>query len=174
MDKNKIINKLIQNANVSYEDAETALKENRWDILDAIVYLEDCGKVKKPSISIYYSNEYKDNYKEHDHKNVKSESSFEGVFETICNIIDKCNSIFFEVKKSERVLLRFPITVMILLITFTFWFILPLIGVALIFDFEFSLKGHNTESGKVNLFLHSLSIYTRKIKEYIKKGLKHD
>ena len=54
MDKLKLIDKLREKTNISYEEAKAALENNNWDILDAILYLEESGKVEKPSVNILY------------------------------------------------------------------------------------------------------------------------
>ena len=45
----KLIEKLKDKANISYEDAKEALENSDWDILDAMIYLEKKGKIKRPS-----------------------------------------------------------------------------------------------------------------------------
>ena len=61
MEKYKLIDKLQNETNISYEEAKSALEKSNWDILDAMLYLEEKGRVKKPSVSIFYTNEYKEN-----------------------------------------------------------------------------------------------------------------
>lgn len=63
MEDYKLVEKLKNEANISYEEAKIALERSNWDILDAFVYLEEKGKVQKPSVSIFYTNEYKENHK---------------------------------------------------------------------------------------------------------------
>lgn len=46
MDHFEMVEKLRQKANVSYEEAKTALEKTEWDILDALVLLENEGKVR--------------------------------------------------------------------------------------------------------------------------------
>lgn len=42
------IERLRENADVSFEEAREALEESNWDLLDAVVYLEDQGKTVSP------------------------------------------------------------------------------------------------------------------------------
>ena len=46
MEDIKLIEKLRDKANISYEEAKEVLEKNNWDILDAIIYLEKKGKIK--------------------------------------------------------------------------------------------------------------------------------
>lgn len=176
MDYIKIVDRLVEQANVSYKDAKEALEKSNWDILDATLYLEEKGIIPKPAVSVYSTNEYKENYKEtnSDASDTKSGSSIENFFEVVCNIIDKGNNIFFKIKREKKVLVELPITVMILLLIFSFWITVPLAIVALFFNIEFSLSGHNIEKSKINYFFKSVSENVENIKESIKKGLKND
>ena len=46
MDNFEKVEKLREHANVSYEEAKQALENSNWDILDAMIYLEQSGKVQ--------------------------------------------------------------------------------------------------------------------------------
>lgn len=184
MENVNLVEKLRNKTNVSYEEAKMALELCNWDILDAIVYLERLGRIERPLTSEYFTNEYKkedysessepvDNiYKEkHYHKkDHRKSNSFEGFFEVVCNTIDRCNNIFLEIKREGRMVIRLPLTVMILLLMFSMWITIPLAIVALFFDIEFSLSGRNIESSKINEFFDYLSNSANKIKNNFKKG----
>ena len=64
MEKVEMVEKLRSKTNISYEEAKDTLENTNWDILDAVVYLERIGKIKKPSVSTYFTNEYKEIPKE--------------------------------------------------------------------------------------------------------------
>ena len=90
MEDYKLVEKLKNEANISYEEAKSALEKSNWDILDAFVYLEEMGKVQKPSVNIFYTNEYKENHKNgviinnkdqgNNYNNSKKDNTFEGIF----------------------------------------------------------------------------------------------
>ena len=44
MDQFEKVEKLRERADVSYEEAKEALENSNWDILDAMIYLEQNGK----------------------------------------------------------------------------------------------------------------------------------
>ena len=104
------------------------MKETK--ILYSILYLEEQGKVKRPSVSIFYTNEYNENYEDEDQQfnfqevkkdnNYKSNNNFEGIFEAICKVIDTCNNIFVEIKGENNFFLKLPLTVVIVLLIFGF------------------------------------------------------
>lgn len=184
MDKIKLVDKLRNRTNISYEEARSTLENSNWDILDAMVYLENSGKVKKPSVSEFYTNDYKQSYINESYgnngevmkvdeakgsNNSKGKNDFEGFFEAMCKAIDTCNNIFLEIRRRGRVLLRFPLTVLILLLFFAFWVIIPLMIVGLFFEIEYlvSTKRVNTDKiDKVNKVFNELS---KGAKDIIKK-----
>ena len=183
MENLKLVDKLKNKTNISYEEAKTVLEKFNWDILDAILYLEEKGRVPKPSIGVFYTNEYKESYKNSDlttkdneknnYNNGKKENTFEGIFELVCKVIDRWNNIFFEIKKENTSFLKIPITVMILLLIFAFWIVIPLVIVALFFDIEFSLLGKNAEISNINNVFKVISVNIKKVKDELKKGFKN-
>lgn len=183
MENHKLIEKLKNETNISYEEAKIALEGSNWDILDAVVCLEEKGKVKKPSVSTFYTNEHKENYKnslvtnnknqENNYNNTEKDNTFEGIFVKVCKIIDMCNNIFFEIKKENEVFLRIPITVIILLLIFAFGVVIPLYIAGLFFNIEFSLSGNRVEINKVNHVLKLISENIKKVKGKLKRGFKN-
>ena len=180
VDKLKLVEKLREKTGITYEDSKRVLEINNWDILDAILYLEKQGKVKSPSISIFYTNEYKESYEEENTKsnfeevkkdsNYKSNNTFEGVFEVICKAIDTCNNIFIEIKGKNNFFLKFPLTVVIILLIFGFWLLIPLVVIALFLDIEFSVESKNINTDKINDILSKISKEVQKIKGKGKVG----
>ena len=57
MDKFKLVEKLKDKANINYEEAKNVLEKNNWDILDSIIYLEEIGRIEKPSVGVFYTND---------------------------------------------------------------------------------------------------------------------
>ena len=51
MEDLKLVEKLKDKANISYEEAKEILEANNWDILDAIIYLEENQKKNKEEFS---------------------------------------------------------------------------------------------------------------------------
>ena len=55
MDNLEKVERLREKADVTYDEAKRALEACNWDMLDAMIYLEALGKVKKTSDSGVYS-----------------------------------------------------------------------------------------------------------------------
>ena len=47
MDNFEKVERLREKADVTYDEAKRALEACNWDMLDALIYLETLGKVKK-------------------------------------------------------------------------------------------------------------------------------
>jgi hypothetical protein len=175
MESYKLVEKLKNETNISYEEAKIALEKSGWDILDAFLYLEEMEKIPKDSVNIYYTNEEKDNKNSREilinknqnntYNNGKKETKFEGLFVRVCKIIDICNNIFFEIKKENKTFLRIPITVVILLLLFVFWLAIPLFILGLFLNIEFSVSGNGPEINKINHVLKVMSSNMKKNKK---------
>ena len=174
MENIKLIEKLKNKTNISYEEAKDVLENSNWDILDAMLYLEEKNKIKKPSVSIFYTNENNESYKAVERINNKIEkknynkskkvNSFEGIFEILCKVIDNCNNIFLKIERENVVFLKVPLTVIILLLLFAFWIVIPLVIVLLFFDIEFSLSGKTIGIDKVNNIFKMISKNIKRLK----------
>lgn len=157
MDHDKLIRKLTENAAVTFEDAKMALESNDWDIIDAMLQLEDVGKVKSPDMKIYFTNDRNKSFSEMivcceekswQYYDTKDKGEYhdgqqepKGAFQKICKFIEKCNGVFIEIKRREESVLRLPITVVALLLIFCYGIVIPLVIVALLCNVEFSIDG---------------------------------
>ncbi|MDK0709502.1 ubiquitin [Clostridium perfringens] len=174
MEKLKLVDKLKNKANISYEEAKDALEKSNWDILESMLYLEAQGKVEKPSLSIFYTNESKESYNENgeevnlkedtNEKNFESKNGFEGVFEAICKAIDTCNNIFIEIIRNSRVILKIPFTVLIVLLFFAFWIVIPLMIIGLFFNMEFLVSSQKIDVDKINKVFNETSKVVKDVK----------
>ncbi|MCX0410954.1 UBA domain-containing protein [Clostridium perfringens] len=174
MEKLKLVDKLKNKANISYEEAKDVLEKSNWDMLEAMLYLEAHGKVKKPSISIFYTNESKESYNENreevnlkkdtNENNFENKNSFEGVFEAICKAIDTCNNIFIEIIRNSRVILKIPFTVLIVLLFFAFWIVIPLMIIGLFFNMEFLVSSKKIDVDKINKVFKETSKVVKDVK----------
>lgn len=174
MEKLKLVDKLKNKANISYEEAKDALEKSNWDMLEAMLYLEAQGKVQKPSLSIFYTNESKESYndngeevnlkKDTNENNFENKNSFEGVFEAICKAIDTCNNIFIEIIRNSRVILKIPFTVLIVLLFFAFWIVIPLMIIGLFFNMEFLVSSKKIDVDKINKVFKETSKVVKDVK----------
>ena len=180
MDKLNLVEKLKDKTGITYEEAKNVLEINNWDMLDSILYLERNKKIKGPSVSIFYTNEYNEGYEEarsqldfdevKKDSDYKSHNNFEGIFESICKVIDTCNNIFVEIKGENNFYLKLPLTVVIVLLIFGFWMLIPLVVIGLFLNVEFSMLSKEVKVDKFNNILNKISKEVKNIKEKGKVG----
>ncbi|NLX83833.1 MAG: ubiquitin [Clostridiales bacterium] len=139
MEHFEMVEKLRQKANISYEEAKNALEHSDWDLLDALVYLESQNKINKEPADSYTTRKEKQQApsEEEDLRGV-----FTKVFSYIAELITKANGIHMDVSKKGRVAISIPLTVLILLLIFMFWWVLPILVLGLFLGFRYSFRGH--------------------------------
>ncbi|MFZ3130622.1 MAG: DUF4342 domain-containing protein [Desulfosporosinus sp.] len=157
------VEKLRAMANISYDEAKTALDATNGDLLEAIIYLEKQGKVNAPVGGGYYSSEKTEEAyaipgdgkgweKRHRHGHCKENfcSHLKKFGEFCLRMIRKGNANSFEVFKGEESKASIPVTALALLLIFAFWVIIPLIIVGLFFGFRYRFKGTDFSGNTVN------------------------
>jgi hypothetical protein len=174
------VEKLREKANISYDEAKATLEKTNGDILEAIILLERENRIPAPEGGGYYSSKgeqqtFKDSRQD---KKFKGESrkddsaSFRellGRFFRWCGkILEKGNRNSFEVKKDGEKIITVPVTVLAVLLIFTFWITVPLIIIGLFFGCRYMFSGPDLGKENVNHALNSVS----KVAENIKKEVK--
>ena len=150
MDHFEMVEKLRTKANVSYEEAKTALEASDWDMLDALVLLESEGKVKDAETAKEYTTQEKKdssgaamNYEE-----VRSSlgDGLSKMLAWIKKLFQKGNGNQFVINRRGDELIAMPITVLALLMI-CFWpFSLIVLFVGLFLGARYSFSGPNINS----------------------------
>lgn len=140
------VERLVEKANVSYEEAKAALDEANGDLLDAMVLLERQGKVKRPeqaSFSTQYEEQknyidVRDKVEEQEQSAPSFGRSVKKFFRTMIRFIKETT---FIVKRKEETYFTMPTAVAALLL-FIFWEALfPVMIIALFFGVRYSFEG---------------------------------
>lgn len=139
MEHFEMVEKLRQHAHVTYEEAKTALEQSGWDILDALILLENMGKIKKEDADSYTTQKppQPDAEPEQDLRSTLSK-----VFSYLGEVLNKANSIYMDVRRNGSLLTSLPITVLALLLIFMFWWVVPAMVISLFFGCRYSFRGH--------------------------------
>lgn len=152
MDNFEKVEKLREHANVSYEEAKQALENSNWDILDAMIYLEQSGKVAGPE-SASYTTQAKKVKIEVEEK--ECHSTFKENIKRFCDWcikwINKGNVNSFCVEKDNQEIFRVPITLLVVLLLFAFWVVVPLLVVGLFFSMRYHFAGPDVRSVDIDL-----------------------
>lgn len=184
MENHKLIEKLMEKTNIQYEEAKITLEKNNYNILDAILDLEIGGKVKGPEVSVYYTNKFissneeilafpnANSSRDYNKEDVSGTGAYsrKNFFQVIGDFIERCNNIFVEISKGEKTYIRFPVTVVALLLFFCFWTVIVSIIISVFFDIEFSVSGEGIDGSKntINNFSSNLSKKAREVRRDIK------
>lgn len=153
------VDKLRQKANVSYDEAKSALEATNGDILEALINLEKQGKVAPPEGGGHYSSAQEQTSA--DEKAQTSQTNSQSNKENLADLLRKfvrfCGTIIHrgninsvEVLKDGEVKTAFSITVLVLLAIFFFWVTVPLIIIGLFFGFRYRLRGPDLGRDAVN------------------------
>lgn len=162
------VEKLRTMADVSYDEAKTALDASNGDLLEAIIYLEKQGKVNAPTGGGYYSSEKtagadgmafkKACWEKHAH-HCGGGGKFISLmkkFGSFClKMIRKGNSNNFEVLMGEEIKATVPVTALALLLIFAFWITIPLIVIGLFFGLRYRFTGPDCCGHTVNDAMNS-------------------
>ena len=152
MDNFEKVEKLKEHANVSYEEAKQALENSNWDILDAMIYLEQNGKVNGPEQSSYTTQAEKVKIKIEDKENKESLWNLLKRFGNWCvGWIEKGNNNSFCVEKNNREVFRVPITLLVVLLFFAFWVVVPLLVIGLFCEMRYHFAGPDVRSVDIDL-----------------------
>ena len=178
------VEKLRAMANVSYDEAKTALDAANGDLLEAIIYLEKQGKVTAPSGGGYYSSEktidpsaetfnehcWEKHHRHHHHHCHNGKTFFsvlKGIGEFCLKMFRKGNTNAFEVYKGEEIKASFPVTVLGLLLIFAFWVTIPLVIVGLFFGLRYRFNGPDFNNNTVNDAMNTAADAAENLKKSI-------
>ena len=137
----ELIDELRKRANVSYEDARDALEKCNGDMVEALIYLEKEKKIKP------------DNSKD--------------FFDTVKSIITKGNNTNFIIQKKDKIILSFPVTIVVIITVFAPYIVIPGILLALVFGYRIKFQGKNGDDMKVNETLDKVSDSVNNMKRKI-------
>ncbi len=173
MERNEMIEVLMGKANVTREEAEQALENCNFDLLDAIVYLERRGKVENKEVTaltVVEVKEEKEDKKKQDEKYGGIGEIVGRIFKFIGKIFRKGNENFFEIRKDNEKPIRISLTISILLLLFFMPPTVVLLIIGLFCGYKYSIGGPNMNYDGVNDVFEKVSESADTIKKDFKKG----
>ncbi len=170
------VEKLREKANVTYEEARNALDACGGDILDAMIYLEQRGKIQSPANDGCFKHSQQENQSEQeqaesehgkrDTAQGETFSSLMGRFFRWCGVIlVKGNTNTFEVSRNGSPIISVPVTILVVLLILAFWVVLPLIVIGLFFNCRYSFHGPDLGRTEVNNVMDSAAEAAENIKK---------
>lgn len=173
------VEKLREKANVTYDEAKTALHASGDDILDAMIYLERQGKVKSPPNGGYYNSKSqaepaKESTSNYGEQNTQNSETFSGVvgklFKGIGKLIARGNENTFEVRRNNKVVISMPVTILAVFLLFAFWMIVPLMVIGLFFNYRYVFRGLDLEKTDVNRVMGTAADAAENFKKDVIEG----
>lgn len=173
MEQLEKVEKLRQRANVSYEEAKMALEQSNWDLLDAMVYLEQLGKVKAPNNSSYSTN-----YEEQTQyisvpntiysQNTSGEDFFSKMKRIIKKLWKKSKENYFCINHKGEEVIKMPVWGLVLILLFAWQLAIPAMVISLFFECHYHFCGKADLSG-VNDVMNKAGAFAEKVKEEYNK-----
>ncbi|MCL2579289.1 MAG: ubiquitin [Oscillospiraceae bacterium] len=166
------VEKLRARANVSYEEAKEALNATGGDLLDAMIYLENNGKVAAPPSGGSYSSSQNTSEQSPGTDYAKAEQKDESfgaimgqLFRFLGRLLDKSLRNDFEVWRGSEKVFSVPVLLLIVLAIFAFYFTLPALIIALFFGFRYKFSGRDLDKTAVNKVMDSAANAAEAVKK---------
>jgi len=180
------VEELRRYADITFNEAKEALEETNGDILEAIINLEKNGRIEPPKGGGYYST--KDSGETGEQKSSeakagtestqKTSSSFSNLINRFTTFIGKLfhkgNRNIFEVSKNGQSTMKLPVTVLVILLLFTFWITVPLMIIGLFFGYKYSFSGPELGKEEVNRTMDQVSDVVGNLKKEFSGENKND
>ena len=169
MEEFEKVEKLVQKANVSYEDAKKALEEANGDILDAMIALEKAGKVQGPQQSQYTTSEaqqsvYRDVPAAVEKTNdTKGKSIFKDIGAAIKRGFQYTVDNSLKVVRNGQEIIKLPLWISIIALLCAWELLVIVIIVSLFCDCRYSIVGKN-DAAEVNNVMNQASDFAGKVK----------
>ena len=165
------VEKLVQKANVSYEDAKKALEEANGDMLDAMIALEKAGKVNGPSQSTYTTNTqqqsiYRDvpTVIEQSNQQKEGKSFFKDLGAAIKRGFQYTVDNSVKVVRNGQEIIKLPLWISIIMMLAAWELLIIVIIVSLFLDCRYSIVGKD-DTNEVNRVMNQASDFAGKVKE---------
>lgn len=169
------VEKLRTYADVTYEEAKGALERAGGDLLEALILLEKDGKTKGPQsggrfvtreILPEQDTENKSSGREKEKKQGSSFSELIGrFFRWLGGLIQKGNVNMMAVERRGEKVIDLPLTILVLLLLFAFWVVIPLMILGLFFNFRYSFHGPDVGTVNVNKVMDDVASAAEGIKK---------
>lgn len=151
MEQLEKVEKLMERANVSYEEAKEALAACDWDLLEAIIYLEKQGKTSGVARTGFAAERQETGQEQQTGEESRSFGDLLKQFGRWCvRWIEKGNRNSFCMERNAKEILCVPVTLLVVLLIFAFWIVVPLMIIGLFFDMRYHFRGPDIHSVDLN------------------------
>ena len=179
MDRLEKAERLMNYADITFEEAKAALDACGDDMLEAVVYLEKRGKSRKPGQSSYSTAyeqqpEYVRGREKVDEQEQQSAASAFGhaLGRGLRTLIHFVKGTTFCITHKEKNLFTMPSWVALLILVFSWHVSVPALIIALFFGCRYSFKGETGETEQVNDILNKAGSFADEMEGSVKKEAK--
>ncbi|MDR1064809.1 MAG: ubiquitin [Oscillospiraceae bacterium] len=149
------VEKLRERANVSFEEAKSALEEADGDLLDALILLERQGKTSGPESGGHYSGNNpppkSDGAEGAKKPGTEGFKNFiKGLGNLMLNLINRGNTNYLDAIHRGETKLSCPVTVLVILLICFFWVVVPLLIVGLFLGWRYRFRGDDLGRESIN------------------------
>ena len=166
----EMVEKLCEKANVTYEEAKAALEAANWDLLDAIVFLEQEGKVKKSTS--HHSTQSEPIEEEEAPKTVPLRVQIRKLWQLFLKLLRIGNVNHLVVSHNGKQVFSLPVTVVAILLICSCMGVLVAIAISLFFGVRYSFKGEHLGKESVNNVMQKATDVAEQVKESIEDEIR--
>ena len=160
MDNFEKVEKIREKTGVTYQEAKEALEASDYDMLDAIVYLEQKGRIEKPNVGNYSPDSkvpanvaefekaqqsYEDSCKKQSFGDV-----MEKIFEWIKKVVKKGCDTTFSVDRNGENVFKVPVIIFVIALVFVFPVTIICLIVGMFMDCRYSFLGFESTTVDIN------------------------
>lgn len=181
----EMVEKLRTYGNISFQEAKEALEKTNGDILEAIVNLENEGKISKPEAGGFYSSKEGSGEvdREAESSSVSGQASSKkktgekgkGLRQLIRDFFAWLNKVLawgnrnsLDVTKDGQHVFSVAVTIIAILLFVGFWFIIPLMIVGLFLGYRYSFSGPDLGKDVFNQAMDSVANAAETLKKEVK------
>ena len=175
MDYFEKVEKLVERAGVSFEEAKQALDESNGDMLDAMILLERSGKTKGPKNSTY-STKYEDQsayYAASEQMEQDKQSAGKTFGDKVVAAGKKVWHVlshnYLNVKRGEEPVVQLPLWAVVVILLSAWYLVWIILIVSLFFDVRYSFSGE-ADLKTVNDIMDKAANVAEKTKEEFKEN----
>lgn len=157
----ELVEKLVEKTGLSYGEAKAALDKADWDILEAIIMLEQEGRIPGARTAQYTTNADAGDNRQNQGQQAKQtkdkcgagenfKKSAKSFGEWMKDVFDKGNRNSIQMHRKDEKLIDMPVTAFVLLLIFCFWVVIPLMVISLFLGCRYSFSGNELGRDSVN------------------------
>ncbi len=155
VDRNEMIDRLREKADLSHEDAYNVLESVNWNFLDAVAALEKEGIIKEES-NVIYSTKREESFDDRKINSGEEQSKFEKVCKAVTGMLEKGVRNNLHIRKNSLEIVNIPIIILVIFLCAAPVVVIVMLICAFFCGCSFSFSGEDLGKDKFNSFLEKI------------------